>query len=409
MSIGDGAGTSISFSEIQAFYGGTNPISISEYNRGGSFVPTSFAGASTATTGTSSQTVDDFAVTVADDSTSQTIGFSGSPATFTVDTGTGGGSTVTISLTNNNSGEGTASLTRGGNTLINTNGATVTTTVNNGDVLTLAGTGNANPVCSYPRITRVYDITFQNNSSTGDTYTLTSGSTGTETVYSPGESVKVRNDESTNSWVLAYDNVTGSGSGTAGDITVTVANSTGIAGSVTNSVSGQNTVCTLTAPSLDNISFISVGGLTSNDNNDSNCTASLFRNGTLVATRTEFDSLTASVSYTGAVSPGDVFQVTGGVNGRTLGIDYTTPSRSISFTNNGSSTMQLGSSSTGGAKSIAAGQTKTAQPGGSTFNQSWAVHFDTGSGNCNTNVPTSIGTGNSVGLDTFNAPGTPVG
>ena len=64
MSIGDGAGTSISFSQIQAFYGGVSPISISEYARGGDNVPSSFSGSSTATTGTTSQTVDDFAVTV---------------------------------------------------------------------------------------------------------------------------------------------------------------------------------------------------------------------------------------------------------------------------------------------------------------------------------------------------------
>lgn len=39
MTFNNGSGTEISFSEIQAFYGGSNPISLSEYNRGGSLVP----------------------------------------------------------------------------------------------------------------------------------------------------------------------------------------------------------------------------------------------------------------------------------------------------------------------------------------------------------------------------------
>lgn len=47
MSVDGGAGNAISFSEIQSYYGGTNPISLSEYNRGGSFVPST--GTDTAT------------------------------------------------------------------------------------------------------------------------------------------------------------------------------------------------------------------------------------------------------------------------------------------------------------------------------------------------------------------------
>lgn len=39
MGVNGGAGNAISLSEIQSYYGGSNPISLSEYNRGGSLVP----------------------------------------------------------------------------------------------------------------------------------------------------------------------------------------------------------------------------------------------------------------------------------------------------------------------------------------------------------------------------------
>ena len=39
MGVDGGSGNTISFQDLQTYYGGTNPISISEYNRGGSLVP----------------------------------------------------------------------------------------------------------------------------------------------------------------------------------------------------------------------------------------------------------------------------------------------------------------------------------------------------------------------------------
>ena len=78
MAVNGGAGNAISFSEIQAFYGGSNPISISEYNRGGSLVPASFAGASTATTANGAGTKNDFGIT----QTSQTV-YTGSLSSVT--------------------------------------------------------------------------------------------------------------------------------------------------------------------------------------------------------------------------------------------------------------------------------------------------------------------------------------
>ena len=63
MAVNGGAGNAISFSEIRDFYAGSNPVSLSDYNRGGDKVPQSFAGSETITSGTASETVDDFTVT----------------------------------------------------------------------------------------------------------------------------------------------------------------------------------------------------------------------------------------------------------------------------------------------------------------------------------------------------------
>ena len=39
MGVNGGAGNAISLSELQTYYGGSNPISLSEYYRNGSLVP----------------------------------------------------------------------------------------------------------------------------------------------------------------------------------------------------------------------------------------------------------------------------------------------------------------------------------------------------------------------------------
>ena len=411
MTIGTGTGNTISFSTIRDFYGDTNPVAISDFNRNTSnntLVDATFVGASTATTSNASATKNDFGVTVANDSTSSTITGAGKPVSFTIDTGSGGGSTVTISLTNNNTDEGNATLTRGGSQILSTTGSTVTTTVNDGDVLTMSGSGNSNPVFSYPRLTRVYDVTFTNNNSTGDTYTLASSSTGhsTKSVYAAGESQQVKDNSASNSWTIAYDNVTGSGSGTAGDIGVTVAAGSNKAGSV--SASGQDP--SVTAPTISGISFVNAQASTSHGNDDSNQTVRIFRNGTQVAIFTQQDSTSSSVTYSGAISSGDIMSATGtGEGGETITVNYTTPTKSIVFANNGSSSLTLGSSSTGGARAIAASASATVQSGGSTNNESWAVLFGTGSGDCNVGIPATIGAGNPVNLNLFNTVTTPVG
>ena len=59
MGVDGGAGNTISFSEIQTYYGGSNPIALSEYYREGDEVP----GTSSAS-GTTSQTVNNIAASV---------------------------------------------------------------------------------------------------------------------------------------------------------------------------------------------------------------------------------------------------------------------------------------------------------------------------------------------------------
>ena len=54
MAVNGGAGNPISFSEIRDFYGDdpNQPVSLSEYNRGGTLVPQTFAGSQTVTQNT---------------------------------------------------------------------------------------------------------------------------------------------------------------------------------------------------------------------------------------------------------------------------------------------------------------------------------------------------------------------
>ena len=206
MGVDGGAGNAISLSEVQTFYGGSNPISMSEYYRGGSEVPsTATVVASNSDSGTTSATSGSVAAVVSNDSTSSSI-TGGGNVSFTIDTGSAGGSTVTISLANNNADEGQATLFRGGSQILATVGSTVTATVNDGDSLTMSGSGNANPIFSYPRLTRVYDMTLTNN--TGQTLNLTSSPWGNDSTFTNGE-VKTADNQSSNSWSWSHPAVTG--------------------------------------------------------------------------------------------------------------------------------------------------------------------------------------------------------
>ena len=456
--LGGGAGTEISFSTLRDFYSDTNPVSLSEFTRGGSLVASTFSGASTVTTSTGSSTKNDFAIT----QTNATV-YTGNPGSFatresdgTTNANTGVSLTYTV-----NAGDSVISTTGGafsdmgddpsnpgspniqsvGGFFISINGGSPTTIGNTtlywkgpawqsghkpsilsyyssfseGDVVTMTTTsgnhsGSVSLTSARVSPSTIYDTTFQNTSSVS-TYTLTTTSTrigSNSQVYAAQASRLVADDSTSNQWTIAYDNVTGSGSGNAGDIAVTVT-SQADAGTETNTAGAQQTA-SATAPSLSGISFVSVVGIAQNPNDDgSGPSVTVKRNGTQVAFHRPGTGSSAFVTYTGTINSGDVFTAQGGDQSNVVTINYTTPSRSIVFQNNGSTSLTLGSNSTGGARTIAASASSTVQTGGSTNNADWQVHFDTSSGNCNVGIPAAISSGNPCNMDLFNTVTTPVG
>ena len=455
--LGGGAGSEISFSTLRDFYGDTNPVSLSEFTRGGSLVASTFAGASTATTSTGSGTKNDFVIT----QTSETV-YTGNPGSFVIRQSastTSANTPISITYTvnagdsvlslfgiaqsdfgddPNNPGSPNIQVVAGFNLSIN--GGTPSAfgsstfyykgpafqsghlpsilayqgTFSAGTTITLTTTSGNHSASLQVATARVspssqFDTTFKNNNSTGDTYTLASSSTrigSNSQVYAAQASRLVADNSTSNQWTIAYDNVTGSGSGTAGDIAVTVT-SQDDAGTETHN--GGNGIASATAPSLSGISFVSVVAIAQDPNDEDPPTVRLKRNGTTVATHNEGTGNVAFVTYTGTINSGDVFTSQGGDQSNVVTINYTTPSRSIVFRNTGSSSLTIGSNSTGGARTIAASASSTVQTGGSTNNAAWQVHFDTSSGNCNVGIPATIGSGNPCNMDLFNTVTTPVG
>ena len=104
MGVDGGAGNTISFSEIQTYYGGSNPIALSEYYREGDEVP----GTSTAS-GTTSQTVNNIAAAV----TSLGSGYTSFSTTITQGNSgySGGQSSGNWNVIRENAGSGTGTWT----------------------------------------------------------------------------------------------------------------------------------------------------------------------------------------------------------------------------------------------------------------------------------------------------------
>jgi len=234
MGVDGGAGNAISFSELQTFYGGSNPISLSEYYRNGSLVPGDQVTAQSNTSGTTDQTVGQFSVDVTTTST-----FSGSISTSNVFSVTisaatayvaylnvhgdadGGSSTVTNTVYIN--GSGTSFTTTDGTG----NGAAISggflrgpanngavgsgTIVSAGDVITVSNQGFQGGDAFLTHATRAqvttHDVDFTNNNAT--TITTTSGSTGGAQTYTQNQTRKVKDDQSTSNWTLGYDAVLG--------------------------------------------------------------------------------------------------------------------------------------------------------------------------------------------------------
>ena len=208
MAVDGGAGNPISFSEVQTYYGGENPISISEYYRGGDEVPgVSAIVAANSDSGTNSATSGNVAVVVANDSTSSTISGNSNAGTQTMDTGTAGGATTTLTW-GNSQNEGSVGLEVNGTTVGNVGESTITTaTLSDGDTFRVfVSGGDGFGIFSYTRLTRVYDMTLTNN--TGSTLNLTSSPWGNDSSFTNGE-VKTANNQSSNSWSWSHPQVTG--------------------------------------------------------------------------------------------------------------------------------------------------------------------------------------------------------
>lgn len=480
MGVGGGTGNTISFSEIRDFYGDSNPVVFSEFNRKSSndgLVDATFAGASTATTGTSSQTVDDFAVTVTEvDGSLVNLTTSGSnqadapfpigtnAASFTLLNTTSfvnvvitGNGTCTFSVNNSQigsvspGGSATSFTIRGPQYVSGDRTLSVNTAFSAGDVFSLSCTQGSSTNTSIHGVRAIeYDITFQNNNSTGDTYNLTSNSTGgsSKTAYAAGDSFLAQDNGSSNQFVLAYDNVTGAGAGTAGDIGVSILgpNYTGslntsviyvntqVSGGVSYTITADDAIVSLigahpSGASDENPtgtwrvmrgSTVIIGPTTLSASGGEG-TSSYFGNrgsstyhanikGPAYQSGDEGTGATGNLLTSTATQAGDVVETTSHtyaarVSTRRRDAQYTTR-----FTNNsGSNSYTIGSSSTGGAATIAASATRDAKTDNTSSNPSWAIHFDTSSGDCNVGIPTTIGSGNPANINLFNTVTTPVG
>jgi len=245
MGVDGGAGNAISMSEIQSFYGGSNPISLSEYYRNGSLVPGDQVAAQSNTSGTADQTIGEFAADVTSTSTfSGSLGSmtarvaGGTPQSYTVqasdaviqiigDTFDGGGSGGgNVNVQHNINGGGTISQNgfdssqNGAAVNISyytgpvasgaTGGGTNNGSLSAGDVVNYTSNSgeNGSGVYSQRRATvTTHDVDFTNNGSV--TITTTSGSTGGAQSYTAGQTRKVKDDQSTSNYTLGYDAVLG--------------------------------------------------------------------------------------------------------------------------------------------------------------------------------------------------------
>lgn len=232
MGVNGGAGNAISLSELQSYYGGSNPISLSEYYRNGSLVPGDQVTAQSNVSGTADQTVGQFTVDVTTTST-----FSGSLQNQSFTSAVAIQSdTAKVEIYNSHpdadggSSSRTTTVSISGVGAIGTfttqdstgNGAfilacTIAGPVNNGAVSNpnggthSSGTVTATNSAYIREVTRAqvttHDVDFTNNNAV--TITTTSGSTGGAQTYTQNQTRKVKNDQSTSNWTLGYGAVLG--------------------------------------------------------------------------------------------------------------------------------------------------------------------------------------------------------
>ena len=275
-----GRGSSISFMDLQDFYGGSHPISISEYYRGGGEVPstslsgnnpytgtTSFSGSGTGSGGTAGISV---TVATTPGSTSTSVGslttsdFSGNGIVNISDLSyvyarsqgrgnhtivqypqaNGGGHPTQIFSYSQDDNPGFNVVYRGPVYQSGDGSPTVRSTsssVSGSGSLGWSGFSTPGEIGRRSVTTTTspstHDITFTNN--TGQRISLASSSTGGARTMEPGASVQVQNDGSSAGWSFNYSYVdAGSGSGTgdrpsAASIAVDVTTTAGGPGALT--------------------------------------------------------------------------------------------------------------------------------------------------------------------------------
>lgn len=261
MGVDGGAGNAISLSEVQTFYGGSNPISMSEYYRNGSLVPGDLVTAQSNTSGSSSQTIGQFAVTVSSASGStgsfvSRVSSNTSGIGYTVDAtdatvvasvsgaNNDGTANIVVRVTRSGSNIGDFSKNLGGSQSAGIflkgplfSGSGVSSSgyeslqLAAGDVVTIIQAGAEIPITttiSTQRRPTLFDVVYTNNNAS--TITTTSGSTGGAQSYTQNQSRTVIDDASSASYTLGYDAVNGNTNvPTSGTINMNVFNAPGSA------------------------------------------------------------------------------------------------------------------------------------------------------------------------------------
>lgn len=239
MAVNGGSGSEIKFSEIQAHYGGTRPIRLSDYYRGGDLVPQNSVEVLSYTSGNSSQNVGEFTVSV-------TGGYTGALENRTTvrDSSTAASGTVTLTYTVqpsdavlilsgggfDNIGQGETQLSSGwyASGVISLGAQAQgkffrgpayqsgdysnltfsgTASAGNLTLTTYAGSAGGSVQVATARRAPDHDVTFTNNSSV----TITTGpsSTGGAQSYAPNQARTVKSNASTPNWTLGYPAVPG--------------------------------------------------------------------------------------------------------------------------------------------------------------------------------------------------------
>jgi hypothetical protein len=245
------------------------------------------------------------------------------------------------------------------------------------------------------------------------------------------------NDELSEGWLVAYDKVTGSGAGSAGDIDVSMVSVfTGSPGNLLQRANSQASTTSLYTITADD-ALISLRGNHPSGASDqpASATFTITRSGSSVFSQSLSNfgdgayasyikgpvynggsGLNLSISFPNFQSQtGDVIAISNvqgnaGVSSQRRSQQFitrfTNSSGSESYTLEGGSGKTTGISS--GSVVMSPGATRDAQTTSSS-SPSWEIHFDTSSGDCNTNIPTTVSAGNPINMNLFNAPGTPVG